>query len=302
MASKDQQAVPMDVQYIAEPVTKVTNLDPFTQEKDAEMDYFAERYEQWTNKNKESLLKEYKDTRSIYRLKQAEDLDKIKSYYEAKLEGLATELKQSQEKELRSKNLLAERNKLVDKAVLFLDKKRYALIVASYFRSWYAKSEIQSNKEITNKLARNYYKAKLARKVLLGWFAVTQNHWRITTERKIKRDADYQIAKIVQESDEKVNEYIQKINELNSKMELHRTRQIQQQEEMRVAFLRGVSALNQEAMGIFKKEPFDIEEKYSPNVAIAQPVTIKPETNTCYEERGVVFSKNGLVTRHHYSK
>ncbi|KAJ3321389.1 hypothetical protein HDV06_004374 [Boothiomyces sp. JEL0866] len=239
MTTIEQQAIQLDVQYLVEPMTKTSNIQDIVKDKDPELEHFAERFDKWSCNIKESLLQEYQESRLIFNQKQQEELSNLKSFYEARIAGLQADLEQSQIKEQQSKKLLIERNKLVDKAVEYLSK---------------------------------------------------------------KREADFQIAKIVQESDQKVNEYVQKIQDLNSKMEQYRTRQIQQQEEMRVAFLRGVSALNQEAMGIFKKEPFDIEERYSPNVAIAQPVKVKPEGSAFYEDRGVVFTKNGLVTRHHYSK
>ncbi|KAJ3259669.1 hypothetical protein HK103_001930 [Boothiomyces macroporosus] len=239
MTTINQQAIQVEVQYLAESLTKTTDMEPSVIGKDPELEYFSERFDEWTATIKESLMKEYQDSRSACNQIKQEEMNSMKSFYETRIEGLQAELQQSKDKEQHSKKLLTERNKLVNKTIEYLGK---------------------------------------------------------------KREADFQIAKIVQESDNKINGYMQKINELNSKMEQYRNRQIQQQEEMRVAFLRGVSALNQEAMGIFKKEPFDIEEKYSPSVAIAQPVKVKAEGAAFYEDRGVLFSKNGLVTRHHYPK
>lgn len=83
--------------------------------------------------------------------------------------------------------------------------------------------------------------------------------------------------------------------------------QIQQQEEIKRAFLRGVSALNTEAMGIFKKENYESvrykdEHEHFPIPEAKREITIprtgREPTKYSKDSQGI-SSTNGLVTRHY---
>lgn len=108
------------------------------------------------------------------------------------------------------------------------------------------------------------------------------------------------------------NEMQAQIDNLTSRLQEARSNNDKQQEEMRIAFLRGVSALNQEAMGIFRKiESPKLAKAPLPNSQInskpAQQNWMDSSTREYLtksekfgqELDGSIISTKGLVTRHY---
>jgi hypothetical protein len=109
-------------------------------------------------------------------------------------------------------------------------------------------------------------------------------------------------------------------------LEASRISQLKQQEEMRIAFLRGVSALNAEAMSVFKKDAaysseYNIisskegldrvgypEDQRRPDfvrnpedsTGVAKHIWVKdPEESKYHKAANTILSTRGLVTRHY---
>lgn len=99
-----------------------------------------------------------------------------------------------------------------------------------------------------------------------------------------------------------------RMRDMALKLEASRTQQIKQQEEMRSSFLRGVSALNQEAMGLFQEDKSVPRIPYYQTPAKPKVVSFKEDahvwaqtTTPQYVENtdGSLTTVRGLVQRHY---
>jgi hypothetical protein len=100
---------------------------------------------------------------------------------------------------------------------------------------------------------------------------------------------------------EKIQDLQSQVQRLTILLENSYQERIQQQEEMRRAFLRGVSALNSEAMGVLKKaeSPAKVSINFQNFESISETEHPLEQLKTYREDSTGIYSTNGLVTRHY---
>lgn len=126
-------------------------------------------------------------------------------------------------------------------------------LMKSFFR-WRV-SHVQSRQEIyEGKLADQYFQRTLLKKVWKGWRSVVQRQWKDVVERACQARAEEVCVQIS-------NDYEAKLAMLsgaleNAKAEIQRMQQEKDhfEDSMKKAFMRGVCALNLEAMTIFQNK------------------------------------------------
>lgn len=114
-------------------------------------------------------------------------------------------------------------------------------------------------------------------------------------ERNIQRDADFRIAVVEKDNEERIHKLQATINSLQLQLEEAKSELTMRQDEMRTAFLRGVSAMNQQALGMFKSESELKDVKM-------HSINLSKEINRQYSQdpiTGTISAKKGLVTRHY---
>uniref|UniRef100_A0A8C2WSN3 Centrosomal protein POC5 n=1 Tax=Cyclopterus lumpus TaxID=8103 RepID=A0A8C2WSN3_CYCLU len=105
--------------------------------------------------------------------------------------------------------------------------------------------------EAKEELAQQHYNLQLKKKVWLGWQSLIQKHWKVKVERACRARAEEVCTHLSAEYEAKLAEHcvaIEKAQAENQRLRLERERY---EESMKKAFMRGVCALNMEALGMF---------------------------------------------------
>uniref|UniRef100_A0A2C9L5P1 Centrosomal protein POC5 n=1 Tax=Biomphalaria glabrata TaxID=6526 RepID=A0A2C9L5P1_BIOGL len=109
-------------------------------------------------------------------------------------------------------------------------------------------------KHFTEKIATNFHDNQLTRKVLKCWFGTIQQRWKERTEKICESKAQNICSGIVGDYEEKIKCLNQHISCLEDKIQTLQCEQEQYSQQVKKAFMRGVCALNMEAMSAFGTE------------------------------------------------
>ncbi|XP_076588051.1 centrosomal protein POC5 isoform X2 [Chaetodon auriga] len=173
------------------------------------------------------------------------------------LDTWSNNLKSNVLTELRKWKLaLKEQHKLEMKK----ERERYAVQTAGL------KSELESLKgllhtyETSNQrkdeayaaqVAQQHYNLQLKKKVWLGWHSLVQKHWKVKVERACRAKAEEVCTRLSTEYEAKLAEHCEAIEKAQAEIQRLRLERERYEESMKKAFMRGVCALNMEALGMF---------------------------------------------------
>ncbi|MEQ2184696.1 hypothetical protein GOODEAATRI_010726, partial [Goodea atripinnis] len=98
------------------------------------------------------------------------------------------------------------------------------------------------------RVARQHHNLQLKKKVWLGWHSLVQKHWKVNVERACRSRAEEVCSRLSSEYEAKLAEAIEKAQAEIRRLHMERERY---EESMKKAFMRGVCALNMEALSMF---------------------------------------------------
>ncbi|XP_050931221.1 centrosomal protein POC5 isoform X2 [Lates calcarifer] len=100
-------------------------------------------------------------------------------------------------------------------------------------------------------VARQHYNLQLKRKVWLAWHSLIQKHWKVKVERACRTRAEEVCARLSTEYEAKLAEHCEAIEKAQAEIQRLRLERERYEESMKKAFMRGVCALNMEALSMF---------------------------------------------------
>ncbi|TNN74275.1 Centrosomal protein POC5 [Liparis tanakae] len=96
-----------------------------------------------------------------------------------------------------------------------------------------------------------HYDSQLKKKVWLGWHSLIQRHWKVKVERACRARAEEVCSQLSAEYEAKLAEHCVAIDKAQAEIQRLRLERERYEESMKKAFMRGVCALNMEAIGMF---------------------------------------------------
>ncbi|XP_029367254.1 centrosomal protein POC5 isoform X3 [Echeneis naucrates] len=109
-------------------------------------------------------------------------------------------------------------------------------------------------------VARQHYNLQLKRKVWLGWHSLVQKHWKVKVERACQARAEEVCARLSTEYEAKLAEHCEAIAKAQTEIQRLRLERERYEESMKKAFMRGVCALNMEALSMFNPSEGCLEQ------------------------------------------
>ncbi|XP_040052362.1 centrosomal protein POC5 isoform X1 [Gasterosteus aculeatus] len=101
-------------------------------------------------------------------------------------------------------------------------------------------------------VARQHYNLQLKKKVWFGWQSLIQKHWKVKVERACRARAEEVCTRLSTEYEAKLAEHCEAIEKAQAEIQRLRLERERSEESMKKAFMRGVCALNMEALGMFQ--------------------------------------------------
>ncbi|XP_051279636.1 centrosomal protein POC5 isoform X2 [Dicentrarchus labrax] len=100
-------------------------------------------------------------------------------------------------------------------------------------------------------VARQHYNMQLKKKVWLAWHSLVQKHWKVKVERACRARAEEVCTNLSTEYEAKLAEHCEAIQKAQAEIQRLRLERERYEESMKKAFMRGVCALNMEALSMF---------------------------------------------------
>ncbi|XP_691080.4 centrosomal protein POC5 isoform X1 [Danio rerio] len=132
-----------------------------------------------------------------------------------------------------------------------VDRQRQKLELMRSFTQWRMRQSAAREETQGSRLAEQHYHMQLKRKVWSGWHSLIQNRWRERVERACCARAEDVCMQLSTDYEAKMAQHVEELQKAQAEIHrLHMERE-RYEDSMKKAFMRGVCALNIEALSMF---------------------------------------------------
>ncbi|KAM8865202.1 centrosomal protein POC5 [Synchiropus picturatus] len=132
-----------------------------------------------------------------------------------------------------------------------LQKQKENLERMKTFTQWRLKHTEAKEEAYALRVADKHYSMQLKRKVWLAWHSLIQKHWKVKVERACRARAEEVCTQLSTDYEAKLAEHCEALEKAHAEIQRLRLERERYEESMKKAFMRGVCALNMEALHMF---------------------------------------------------
>ncbi|KAI8998111.1 hypothetical protein BC832DRAFT_243780 [Gaertneriomyces semiglobifer] len=239
---------------------------------------FTDSVHKWTGMLERAIITDFMSARSSMLARQSQAFEGTRSSLVQKLDVVTKELNDTKAQIGKYQKTAKRSMELVEGVLEYLNQKvctsaaehrlslalfisrngtqRARAVQAIYFGRWRVKYADAARLRLAGKMADQHAGRALLRKTLIGWQRAGGVSWRRSIETQVRNEAERALAELAAEYDKQIASLQSQVSNLESELRESETARQSQQEDMKKAFMRGVCALNMEAMGMFRKGNF----------------------------------------------
>uniref|UniRef100_A0A8C1ERP7 Centrosomal protein POC5 n=1 Tax=Cyprinus carpio carpio TaxID=630221 RepID=A0A8C1ERP7_CYPCA len=202
-----------------------------------------------------------------------------------------------------------------------LDRQREKLELMRSFTQWRLQQCAAREEAQGARLAEQHYHLQLKRKVWAGWHSLIQNRWQERVQRACCARAEDVCMQLSTDYEAKMAQHVEELQKAQAEIHRLHTERERYEDSMKKAFMRGVCALNIEALGMFNTGeagrlvhdvslPVDepstssmanhppqtvSSSRFSP-IIMESPIQLGPSHNVTEDVEAEHFSQPGLST------
>uniref|UniRef100_A0A3B4BD40 Centrosomal protein POC5 n=1 Tax=Periophthalmus magnuspinnatus TaxID=409849 RepID=A0A3B4BD40_9GOBI len=201
----------------------------------------------WSNNLKSNVLTELRKWKLVFMEKHKLEMKKEKEKCAAETAGLQSEIDHLKEL-LQTYEISNQRkDEVIGNLSQVLERQKEKVEKMRAFTHW----RLQ-HIEIKEEAAMRHYELQLKRKVWLGWHSLIQKHWKVNVERACRAKAEEVCERLSAEYEAKLTEQRGVLDKTHTEIQRLRLERERYEESMKKAFMRGVCALNMEALNMFQ--------------------------------------------------
>ncbi|KAK3094372.1 hypothetical protein FSP39_000914 [Pinctada imbricata] len=210
--------------------------------------------DQWTSDLKRNVLAEF--GQSKMRIVEKSRVQYIKEQERSAFERnkLQNEIESLKELLHTYEQSIQRKDQVISNLTQALQKQREKQEMTKTFCEWKIKHDDQKREAFTSKLAYQHHERCLKRQMWNSWHSMIENKWKARVEKACQAKAQEICVQLTDEYEAKIrslNESLQAARDEISRLHVERDKY---EESMKKAFMRGVCALNLEAMTMFQPE------------------------------------------------
>ncbi|KAJ3043396.1 Centrosomal protein poc5 [Rhizophlyctis rosea] len=229
-----------------------TSAQDLTFDPDPSATHFAESLDKWTGMMRRAVLQDFLTAKSELASRHGMLIDHAKVDVLAQLESVKAELEEARKQIGEHERRMERRNRLVESALAVVDRRRTRSTLTLLFARWRVKQAESKRVRLSARLADRHYERVQARRCLFGWQRVAGVSWRRVVERRIQAEAEKSMEGMSVEYEKRIDELTSQLDQTLQRLRNSEVERAQAQEEMKKALMRGVCALNMEAMSMFR--------------------------------------------------
>ncbi|XP_070689858.1 centrosomal protein POC5 [Pempheris klunzingeri] len=205
----------------------------------------------WSNNLKSNVLTELRKWKLTFKEQHKLEMRKERERYAAQTAGLKSEL-DSLKGLLHTYETSSQRkDEVIVNLSQVLDRQKEKIEKMRAFTNWRIQHTVAKEEAYAAQAAQRHYNLQLKKKVWFGWHSLIQKHWKVKVERACRTRAEEVCTRMSSEYETKLAEHCEAIEKAQAEIQRLRLERERYEESMKKAFMRGVCALNIEALGMF---------------------------------------------------
>nr|XP_020449946.1 centrosomal protein POC5 isoform X2 [Monopterus albus] len=205
----------------------------------------------WSNNLKSNVLMELRKWKLAFMEQHKLEMRKESERYAAQTAGLKSEL-DSLKGLLHTYEISNQRkDEVIANLSQVLERQKEKLEKMRAFTHWRLQHTEAKEEAHAAQVAQQHYNLQLKKKVWLGWHSLVQKHWKVKVEQACRARAEEVCACLSTEYEAKLAEHCEAIEKAHAEIQRLRLERERYEESMKKAFMRGVCALNMEALSMF---------------------------------------------------
>ncbi|KAK0143865.1 Centrosomal protein POC5 [Merluccius polli] len=205
----------------------------------------------WSNHLKSNVLTELRRWRQALVEQHKLDLRKERERCAAQAAGLSAELGDLKELLRTYETSNQRKDEVIMNLSKALDRQKEKLEAMRAFTTWRIQHSQAKEEAHAAKMAQQHYHLQLKRKVWLGWHGLVQKHWKDKVERACRARAEEVCVHLSADYEARIARHCDAVEEAQAEIQKLRMERERYEESMKTAFMRGVCALNMEALNMF---------------------------------------------------
>ncbi|XP_024909015.1 centrosomal protein POC5 [Cynoglossus semilaevis] len=143
------------------------------------------------------------------------------------------------------------KDEVISKLTKMMDRQKTKLEQMKSFTHWRVQHCEAKEEAHAARVADQHYNLQLKKKVWSGWQSLIQKHWKVKVERACRARAEEVCAQLSTQYEAKLEERCDALEQAQTEIQRLRLDRERYEESMKKAFMRGVCALNMEALNMF---------------------------------------------------
>ncbi|TKS78824.1 Centrosomal protein POC5 [Collichthys lucidus] len=205
----------------------------------------------WSNTLKSNVLTELRKWKLAFKEQHKLEMKKERERYAAQTAGLKSELDSLKGLLLTYETSNQRKDEVIANLSQVLDRQKEKLEKMRAFTHWRLQHTEAKEEAHAAQAARQHYNLQLKKKVWLAWHSLVQKHWKVKVERACRAKAEEVCTRMSTEYETKLAEHCEAIEKAQAEIQRLQLERERYEESMKKAFMRGVCALNMEALGMF---------------------------------------------------
>ncbi|XP_066931658.1 centrosomal protein POC5-like [Clytia hemisphaerica] len=207
----------------------------------------------WCLQLKRNVLNELADMKKKQLLYQEQILDQMQSKHNAEHLHSTHEMESMKELLYTFEQSVKQKDEVIANLTSMLGKQKERSEKIRIFSVWRLKHNDERRQVFAQKMAEKFYKRSLMNKVWIGWRSVVENTWKRRVEKACQIKSQEICLKLTEDYEERLQALQQELAGARAEIAKMHTERDCYEENMKKAFMRGVCALNMEAMSMFKE-------------------------------------------------
>ncbi|RDD47535.1 Centrosomal protein POC5 [Trichoplax sp. H2] len=238
---------------------------------DADLARLENQMNSWSLDFKRNILAEFTQSKLGLISKYKELIKEEKERHVIEIEKYNSEIESLKELLSTYEHSIQRKDCVVSDLTKALEKQRERLALSQQFCKWKLHLFDKKREAFATKLATKHYRRTIAGRAWVAWHGVVEAKWRQRVEKSCQARAQEVCMALTEEYEQKLAALSRKYED--SRAEIARMQKERQhyEETMKKAFMRGVCALNLEAMTMFQEAAMASEEEASPDRDNVQP-------------------------------
>ncbi|XP_004544507.3 centrosomal protein POC5 isoform X1 [Maylandia zebra] len=205
----------------------------------------------WSNNLKSNVLTELRKWKLAFVEQHKLEMMKERERHAAQTAGLKSELDSLKQLLQTYETSNQRKDEVIGNLSQVLDRQKEKLEKMRAFTHWRLQHIEAKEEARSSQVAQQHYNLQLKKKVWFAWQSLIQKHWKVKVERACRSRAEEVCSQMSVEYEAKLAEHCEAIERAQAEIQRLRLERERYEESMKKAFMRGVCALNMEALSMF---------------------------------------------------